>query len=85
MEAKIIGIARTASGMKAGDTIAIKSRRRFMTKEQLRESKKELNEAPLAIQKGWSGTAYLRLEDATNSPKKFGVILESFSFVAEGE
>ena len=52
MEAKIIGIARTASGMKAGDTIAIKSRRRFMTKEQLRESKKELNEAPLAIQKG---------------------------------
>lgn len=84
MEAKVIGVIRTACGVKAGETIVIKSRRRFMTNEQLRESGEGFNEAPLVIQKGWAGTAYLLLKDATNSSKTFGVVLEGFSFVAEG-
>ena len=84
MEAKVIGVIRTDCGVKEGETIVIKSRRRFMTNEQLSGSIEGFSEAPLVIQKGWSGTAYLRLKDATNPSKTFGVVLEGFSFVAEG-
>ena len=84
MEAQVTEVLRTACGVKSGEIIVIKSRRRNMTEEQVRNSIESFSEPPLVISKGWSGFAYLRVENATTPMKTFGVVLEGFSFLADG-
>jgi len=81
MEATVTKVVRSACGVKNGDKIVIKSRRRYMTNEQLSKSEEGFKEAPLVIKKGWTGTAYLQAENTTDSVRRFGLILEGFSFV----
>lgn len=83
MEAKVTEVLRTTCGVKVGETVLIKSRRRHMTDEQVRNSKESFSKPPLVIRKGWRGTAFLRLKDGTSSLKTFGIVLEGFSFVAK--
>lgn len=84
MEAQVTEVLRTACGVNAGETIVIKSRRRNMTEEQVRGSIESFSEPPLVLRKGWSGSAYLRLENKTTTLKTFGIVLEGFSFIPDG-